>query len=166
MPLLDFLKRKKEKEKEREKEKEKEVSQKQRLRERKEEKREEERKEEKRKERKRKEKKEERSEVIKKIEKKKERLEADKILKALHITEKATDLSKSNQYVFRVWPEANKPQIKRAIKELYGVNVISVRIINVPPKRRRLGRIRGWKKGFKKAIVRIKEGEKIEISSH
>jgi large subunit ribosomal protein L23 len=90
-------------------------------------------------------------------------VEISKILKAPQITEKATLLAKKNQYVFKVWPRANKTEIKKAIKELYGVDVISVKIIRVPAKRRRLGGIRGWKKGYKKAIVKIKEGQKIEL---
>jgi len=40
---------------------------------------------------------------------------------------------------------------------------LGVKIINLPPKKRRLGKIRGWRKGYKKAIVRIKEGQKIEV---
>jgi len=85
------------------------------------------------------------------------------ILKAPHITEKATNLAEKNQYVFRVWQRANKNEVKKAIENLYKVKVMDVKIINVPAKRRRLGRISGWKKGFKKAIVRIKEGQKIEV---
>ena len=89
--------------------------------------------------------------------------EAYRILKTPQVTEKATDLTKKNQYVFKVWPGANKVEIKKAIEDLYGVDVISVKIIKVPRKRRRLGRIRGWRKGYKKAIVKIKEGQKIEV---
>jgi len=89
--------------------------------------------------------------------------EAYRILKAPQVTEKATELAKQNQYVFKVWPRANKIEIKKAIEDLYGVDVISVKIIKVPRKRRRLGRIRGWRKGYKKAIVKIKEGQKIEV---
>jgi len=89
--------------------------------------------------------------------------EAYRILKTPHITEKATDLVKKNQYVFKVFPEANKTEIKKAIEDLYGVDVESVKTINVPRKQRRLGRIRGWRKGYKKAIVKIKEGQKIEV---
>ena len=87
----------------------------------------------------------------------------EKILIAPHITEKATNLAEKNRYVFRVWQKANKNEIKKAIEDLYKVNVIDVKIINVPPKERRLGRISGWKKGFKKAIVKIKGGQKIEV---
>ena len=86
-----------------------------------------------------------------------------KILIEPHITEKTTDLEKKNQYVFKVFPKANKTEIKKAIEDLYKVEVLDVKIINVPKKRRRLGRISGLKKGYKKAIVKIKEGQKIEV---
>ncbi len=89
--------------------------------------------------------------------------EAWRILKTPHITEKATDLTKKNQYVFKIFPRANKVEIKKAVENLYGVDVISVRVINISPKKRRLGRISGWKSGYRKAIVRIKEGQKIEV---
>lgn len=86
-----------------------------------------------------------------------------RVLKEPHITEKATDLTQKNQYIFKVLPRTNKVEIKKAIEDLYGVNVISVKIIKVPRKKRRLGRIEGWRKGYKKAIVKIKEGQKIEV---
>jgi len=92
-------------------------------------------------------------------------IEAYRILKSPHITEKATDLAQINQYVFRVWPRANKPEIKKAIEGLYGVDVLDVKIINIPRKMRRLGRISGWRKKYKKAIIKIKEGQKIEVLS-
>jgi len=85
------------------------------------------------------------------------------ILKSPQITEKATDLVKKNQYVFKVHSGANKPEIKKAIENLYGVEVVSVKVIKVPKRQRRLGRITGWRKGYKKAIIKIKEGQKIEI---
>jgi len=86
-----------------------------------------------------------------------------RILKSVHISEKATDLIKSNQYVFKIFPQSNKTEIKKAIENVYRVNVLSVKIIKVPRRKRRLGRISGWRKGYKKAIVKIKEGQKIEI---
>ncbi len=85
-----------------------------------------------------------------------------KSLKGPHITEKATDLAKQNQYVFKVFPRTNKIEIKKAIESLYGVDVISVNIINIPRKQKRLGKIKGFKPGFKKAIIKIKQGQKIE----
>jgi len=87
----------------------------------------------------------------------------EKILISPHVTEKATELAKKNQYIFKIGQRTNKTEIKKAIESLYGVDVLDVKIIRVPRKRRRLGRISGWKKGYKKAIVRIKEGQKIEI---
>ena len=89
--------------------------------------------------------------------------EAWRVLKAPHITEKATYLAGKNQYVFRVEDRANKTEIEKAIEDLYGVEVVSVKIIKIPKKQRRLGRISGWRKGYKKAIVKIKEGQKIEV---
>lgn len=93
--------------------------------------------------------------------------EAYRVLKGPHITEKSADLAGKNQYTFLVWQGANKVQVKRAVEDIYNVKVTDVRVINVPPKRRRLGRTLGWKKGYKKgykkAIVKLKEGQKIEI---
>lgn len=85
------------------------------------------------------------------------------ILKFPHVTEKAADLAKKNQYIFKVTEKANKIEIKKAIENIYGVDILSVRIIKIPKKPRRLGKQRGWKKGYKKAIVKLKEGQKIEI---
>lgn len=89
--------------------------------------------------------------------------EAYRVLKTPQVTEKATDLTKENQYIFKVFPRTNKTEIKRAINELYGVDVSGVKIIKVPAKRRKIGRISGWRKGYKKAIIRLKEGQKIEV---
>lgn len=85
------------------------------------------------------------------------------IIKEPHITEKASDLAKLNQYIFKVSRNANKNQIKKEIERLYGVEVLNVKIINTKSKERRLGRIIGSTKAYKKAIVKVKEGQKIEI---
>lgn len=88
----------------------------------------------------------------------------DKILLAPVITEKASRLASQNQYVFKVGRTANKTEIKRAVEQTFGVEVIKVRIVKMPAKKKRIGRIlEGEKKGYKKAIVRIKEGQSIEI---
>lgn len=86
-----------------------------------------------------------------------------RVLKSPHITEKASDLAEKNQYVFKVYPATNKIEIKRAIEQLYSVDVLKVRVIKVPRKQRRVGRTIGWRKGYKKAIVKIREGQKIEV---
>lgn len=85
------------------------------------------------------------------------------IIKKPHISEKATDLGLNNQYIFEVFPNTNKIQIKKAIEKFYGVDVLSVNIIKIPAKKRRIGKTSGFKKGYKKAIVKVKEGQKIEI---
>ena len=88
---------------------------------------------------------------------------ACRILKWPHVTEKATDLTKIGQYIFNVYERTNKPEIKKAVEDVYGVKVVSIKIIKIPPKRRRLGRIEGWRKAYKKAIVRLAPGQQIEI---
>ena len=97
------------------------------------------------------------------VKRRKKLVETYKVLKIPHVTEKATDLTKENKYIFKVWPQTNKKEIKKTIEGLYDVDVMSVRIINIPAKRRRLGRTMGWRKGYKKAIVKIKKGQKIEV---
>jgi large subunit ribosomal protein L23 len=88
---------------------------------------------------------------------------AYRILRSPQITEKSTALAEKNQYVFKVYPKTNKIEIKTAIEDLYNVDVLSVRIIKVRRKKRRLGRISGWRAGYKKAVVKIKAGQKIEV---
>lgn len=85
-------------------------------------------------------------------------------VKQPHISEKATDLAEEkNQYVFDVSPNYNKQEIKKSIEGIYGVDVLSVNIVKIPAKKRRVGRQEGFRKGFTKAVVKIKEGQKIEI---
>lgn len=85
------------------------------------------------------------------------------IVKAPHISEKSTLLSEKNKYVFKVYERANKPEIKKSVEGIYGVDVLAVNIIKIPKKKRRIGRTEGFKKGHTKAIVTIKEGQKIEV---
>jgi len=101
--------------------------------------------------------------VLKERKKRKRMDGAYRILKTPHITEKATDLMENNQYIFKVYEDSNKQEVKKAVESVYGVDVISVNMINIPRKRKRLGKSTGWKKGGKKAIVRIKKGQEIEI---
>jgi len=88
---------------------------------------------------------------------------AYRVLSSVHVTEKATGLEAENKYVFNVPSKANKTEIKKAVQDLYQVKVINVRIINIPRKQKRLGKQKGWRKGYKKAIVRIDKGQRIEI---
>ena len=88
------------------------------------------------------------------------------IIETVCLTEKATLLGESlNKYVFRVKPHANKTQIKRAIESLFKKTVIGVNTCNYAGKKRRqrtaaAGRTSHWKK----AIVTLKPGEKIELA--
>ena len=84
-------------------------------------------------------------------------------IKQPHISEKATYLAEQDQYTFEVLPNYNKNEIKNAIEGIYKVDVLSVNIIKIPAKKRRLGRTEGFRKAYKKAIVTIKNGQKIEI---
>ncbi len=86
------------------------------------------------------------------------------VLQSPCITEKAVNMSSTgNFYVFHVTTDANKVEIKNAIEERYKVNVIQIRTINIPRKKISKGRKIGYRSGYKKAIVKIKEGQKIEI---
>ena len=88
------------------------------------------------------------------------------IIDSIRLTEKGTLLSeKQNQYIFRVKPHANKLQIKRAIEQLFGKKVISVNTCNYAGKKKRertahIGRKAHWKK----AIVTLKEGDRIDLA--
>ncbi len=83
-----------------------------------------------------------------------------------HITEKAGDLMTLNKYTFRVFRNVNKDMVRKAIEKLYGVKVKSVNVINVPSKAMRLGRFEGTKGGYKKAIITLQKGHKIELSAN
>lgn len=85
------------------------------------------------------------------------------VLRQPHITEKTTKAAEENKYIFSVAMLANKVKIKRAVEDRYKVKVERVNIINMPGKERRRGKISGWKPGVKKAIITLKEGQKIEI---
>lgn len=82
------------------------------------------------------------------------------------ISEKATELNTRDQYVFKVKNETNKVEIRKAISRIYGVTVTGVRIINIPRKKKRLGKFQGYKSGYKKAMVSLKKGDKIELLPH
>ncbi len=85
------------------------------------------------------------------------------IVKEPHISEKATILNEKNKYTFKVYSNANKPEIKKSVEGIYGVTVLQVNIMKSPKKKRRLGKTQGYKKAFTKAVVTIKAGQKIEI---
>ena len=79
------------------------------------------------------------------------------------ITEKSHMEMAQNKYVFKVSKDSNKPSIKKSVENLYKVTVLDVNVVNIHPKKRIYGRTKGFKSGFKKAIVKLKEGDKIEL---
>ncbi len=89
--------------------------------------------------------------------------EAYRILIKPLITEKATHLVTQNKYSFAVAKSVNKNEVKKAIEGLYGVEPIDINIINVRGKFVRYGRTFGKKKNWKKAIITLKPGDKIDI---
>ena len=94
-------------------------------------------------------------------------MRADRILEEIIISEKATALSSSvNQYTFRIHPSANRISVAQAVEASFGVTVTGVNILNVKRKvkrdRTRRGQF-GYRGGFKKAVVSLKEGDQIEL---
>ena len=83
-------------------------------------------------------------------------------LKGFYISEKATALSSFSQYVFKVFDNATKNEIRKQVEKSFSVKVKGVKIINLPEKSRTIGRHKGFKKGFKKAIVVLEKGYSIE----
>ncbi|MEW6426252.1 MAG: 50S ribosomal protein L23 [Bacillota bacterium] len=79
------------------------------------------------------------------------------------ITEKSYSLAGQNKYTFIVAPEANKVEIKKAVEELFKVKVLKVNTLNVQGKPRRVRGIAGYKPDYKKAIVTLRPGDKIEV---
>ncbi|MEK7138957.1 MAG: 50S ribosomal protein L23 [Patescibacteria group bacterium] len=84
------------------------------------------------------------------------------VLKSFYISEKSTMLNSASQYVFKVFDNATKSEIKKQVEKGFDVKVKSVKTIILPRKSRTLGRHSGFKPGFKKAIVVLKKGYSIE----
>ena len=89
-----------------------------------------------------------------------------KVLLAPQISEKATLVSEKNeQVIFRVAPDATKPEIKAAVEMMFKVKVESVQVANVNGKAKRMGRIMGRRKDWKKAYVSLVSGQEINFAA-
>ena len=87
------------------------------------------------------------------------------VLLAPHVSEKAARASESgNQFVFRVRRDATKPEIKAAVELMFEVKVQGVQVVNAEGKQKRFGQRAGRRSDFKKAYVRLAEGQTIELS--
>lgn len=85
------------------------------------------------------------------------------IIKSPMVTEKSTLNSTLNKYTFEVDPTANKIEIRKAIENIFKVKVLSVNTIKIPSKKRRMGKYVGATQESKKAVVTLKEGQKIQL---
>lgn len=96
-------------------------------------------------------------------------LRLEDVIRRPLITEKNTILMELGQYSFEVSPQANKIQIRAAVEKTFNVTVKAVNTLNVKPRKksrtasRRGGRIEGTQAGWKKAIVTLAPGERIDI---
>ena len=88
------------------------------------------------------------------------------ILRAPQISEKATFIAEKNeQVVFRVAPDATKPEIKAAVEMMFKVNVENVQVACVKGKQKRFGLVKGRRNNWKKAFVRLAPGQEINFAA-
>ena len=85
------------------------------------------------------------------------------VIRAPLITEKTTNGSEHSQVTFKVAADATKPEIRAAVEFLFEVKVDAVRVVNQAGKVKRFGRSLGRRSDWKKAYVRLAEGQKIEM---
>ena len=90
-------------------------------------------------------------------------LHPNEVLLAPVVSEKSYGLIEQRKYVFRVHPDAHRTQVRQAVEELFDVHVEGVNVLKVQPKPKRRGLIKGTRPGWKKAVVELKAGDKIEI---
>ena|SRR5579883_3244163 len=89
------------------------------------------------------------------------------IILAPHMSEKAAVcMEKNDEYVFQVRNTASKVEIKKAVEYLFKVNVEKVHVLKVKSKPKRFGQIEGKSKPWKKAYVRLQEGQKIDLAGN
>ena len=85
-----------------------------------------------------------------------------KVILGAHISEKATVIAdEANQFVFKVVKDATRPEIKEAVETIYGVNVLNVTVLNVKGNMRGVSKKPSWKKAY----VRLAEGQDIDFST-
>ena len=89
------------------------------------------------------------------------------VLVAPHVTEKTSlAMQNSNQYAFRVRRDATKTEVKQAVELMFEVKVAGVQVVNEPGKERRFGKRIGRTQDWKKAYVRLAEGQAIDYEAH
>ena len=88
-----------------------------------------------------------------------------KVIQSDHLTERTYSLQEDNIYTFKVLPSASKQQIKKAVELVFNVKVVSVNTAVYKPEIKRNARGTGSTKLFKKAMVRLAEGESLDPST-
>jgi large subunit ribosomal protein L23 len=90
-------------------------------------------------------------------------LHPGQVLIAPVVSEKSYHQITENRYTFKVHKDAHKTQIRQAVEELFDVKVVGVNVVKMQAKPKRRGLIKGTRPGWKKAIVELKAGDRIEI---
>ncbi|OOZ36670.1 50S ribosomal protein L23 [Solemya velesiana gill symbiont] len=82
------------------------------------------------------------------------------------VSEKSTITAEvSRQFAFKVAPDATKPEIKKAVEQMFDVKVDSVRVVNIKGKQKRFGTVMGRRNGVRKAYVKLAEGNDIDFGA-
>ena len=89
--------------------------------------------------------------------------ELSKLIISPVVSEKSTQLSEQNKYVFKVKKNATKKTIKQAVELMFSVQVDSIHVLNVKGKTKRYGRFIGSRSDWKKAYVKLKAGHNIDL---
>jgi len=84
------------------------------------------------------------------------------VLKGFYVSEKASGLVSFNQYVFKVFKDTTKNEIRKRVEKSLNVKIKGIKVVNLPRKSRTVGRHKGFKKGVKKAIVVLEKGYSID----
>ena len=87
------------------------------------------------------------------------------VLRAPHVSEKSARLAEHNQYVFEVASDADKQVVKAAVEALFNVKVQSVNLVNVKGKVKSFRQRAGSRNGWRKAYVRLHEGQSIDVTA-
>ena len=102
---------------------------------------------------------------MRKIKDKRKKINHIDSIKSPIITEKATILSEQNKTVFKVHGKANKKSIKKNIEKIFKVNVVKINIINQKTKLKMRQGKKSYKTGYKKAIITLKKGQSIDLTT-
>jgi large subunit ribosomal protein L23 len=88
---------------------------------------------------------------------------AQQVIRQPIISEKSYALIAENKYTFRVHPQAHKTQIRKAVEEIFKVRVVDVRTMRLKPKPKRRGWTTGRTRSWKKAVIELAPGDRIEL---